>query len=111
MIAELPHLPDRGGNSDSQDTVLAGRQGFVAPNLAPAILGRRPLEIGVEVFDVNERAVHISVAQHLVALGEATIVNLLVHRVFPLKLHRASNAFLVFNAFQISRTDASGYAL
>src|ERR1700722_2605099 len=92
MIAELAHLPDRSDHAECEDAVLATREGLVAPNFAPTIFRRQPLEIAVEVIEVLERAVHICVAQHLTALGETAVVKLLVHDASSFKVDAVSHA-------------------
>jgi hypothetical protein len=94
--------------------VLTGRQGVVAPYLAPAIFCGQSLEVAIEVIDIPECSVDVRIAQHPTTLGEASFVEIPVHSEVPqldAVSSKASNAFLVFKAFQMSRTEASGYAL
>ena len=56
-----------------------------SPDLAPAVLRDDALKIAVEIVDIAERAVDVSVAQNLFAFGKADIVALLVHAVSSLK--------------------------
>src|ERR1700684_2867829 len=92
MIAELAHLPDRSDHAEGKDAVLATRKGLVAPNFAPTIFRRQPLEIAVEIIEVLERAVDIRIAQHLTALGETAFVELFIHDSLSLNFDAASHA-------------------
>src|SRR6202044_736175 len=76
---ELFHLAERADHAEIEQRALARFERLVAPGLAPAIFGEQPLKIAVEVVDVLQRAVDVSVAQNLFTFGKAEIVAFLVH--------------------------------
>src|SRR5262249_44109354 len=71
---EFLHLTEGRDHAEVEDRALARGERRVAPGLAPAVLGDQPLEVAIEVVDAFERAVDISVAQHLAAHGHALVV-------------------------------------
>src|SRR5262245_54417483 len=90
VALELLHLPERRDHAEIEDRALTRGERRIAPDLAPAILGQDALEVAVEVVEAVQRAIHISVTQHLAAHGQALVVSLLVH-LTPLQAHSPSS--------------------
>src|ERR1700745_1833743 len=84
MGGEFFHLAERRDHAEIEYRTFARRQGFVAPGLAPAIFGQYPLKVAIEIVDVLQRTIDISVAQHLSAFGKADLITFLVHGVSSL---------------------------
>src|ERR1700745_2186098 len=84
MGGEFFHLAERGDHAEIENGTFARRKGFVAPGLAPAIFGQQSLKVAIEVVDVLQRTIDISLAQHLAALGKADLIAFLVHACFLL---------------------------
>src|SRR5262249_14985816 len=84
MGGEFFHFAECGDHAEIENGTFARRQGFVAPGLAPAIFGQQPLEVAVEIVDVLQRTIDVSLAQHLAALGKADVIAFLVHGGFLL---------------------------
>src|SRR5262245_18526194 len=88
VALELLHLAERRDHAEVEDRALARAERRVAPDLAPAVLGKDTLEVAVEVVEAVQRTIYVSVTQHLAAHGQALVVSLLVH-LTPLHASRA----------------------
>ena len=105
---ELLHAPERGEDREVVETALAVVELRSAPDAAPAVLGHEALEVAVEVVGALHGAIDVLGAQHLTALCQAEIQQLVIHSAPPIGLVVANARLTACGRRQKAPADGGG---